>query len=598
MPCPLSVMRNHLNHDLGSRWGTISNLHGFMMRHFDTGFKSKWSGFWVPPYKFLDYYSIKVNGVWLNSNTVRGVEYGDGMVFHHEAGSLRVEETVSMPDSLPGFRIELEIFNTEQDRKAVHTIVEPAVDIRGKSQDVVESGYSIEKKDNRLTVARDGKKLMITSEEGIETRNEPYEKEHFPGERQVAMIPGQIVFRRELEGESRDSFSIEFTTSDASFGSIEASDTAFQNQSLGQTFQESVRSMENMVYDQSGKGLLAGHPWFQNYWARDTYWTLLGLIDAGHFELSHEILENFANREGFPNMIPLEDREPGPNADAAPLFVIAADKLERHWKTSEKIKKKQREAMKLLEHENGVVKHDPEGTWMDTLERAPAIEIQALWLEAAKIIGHGAEKELESGLREFETQKGVKDVLQENPARTINAAVPLMLGQFKEEKAYDYLEELNAEFSSRFGARTRAVTDPGYDSGGYHTGSVWGLTTGWASAANFRYGKNTHGKNFLEKMTQFLNRNQIGGLPEVVHAENGDLLGCGEQAWSAGMFAHVIDTYYLGIEVQESNVKINPSANANGKRLGKRIGDEKIDLKFEDGEVEVLNSPDIELIVW
>lgn len=591
-------MRNHLNHDLGNRWGVISNLHGFFMRHFDTGFKSKWSGFWVPPYKFMDYYSIKVNGVWLNHDTVRGVEYGDAMIFHHEAGSLKVEEKISMPDSLPGFRIDLEIVNTEKERKAVHTVVEPAVDIRGKSEDVVNEPYKVEKKDNRLTLARGKKKLAITSEEGIEVTGGEYEKEHFPGERQVAFIPGQLAFRRELGGESKETFSVEFTTSDASFGSIEPSDAQFQNPSLGQTFQESVRSMENMVYDQKGVGLIAGHPWFQNYWSRDTHWTLLGLIDAGHFEVGHDILENFAERKGFPNMVPLEDRQPGPTADAAPLFVIAADKLERHWKISEKIKKKQEKAMNLLEHDNGIVQHHPEGTWMDTLQRETAVDIQALWLEAAKITGHKAEKELESGLREFEKNNTVLDTLDENSARTINPAVPLMFGQFKEEKAYGYLEELNAEYSSRFGARTRSVTDPGYDSSGYHTGSVWGLTTGWAAAANFRYGKDKHGENFLEKMTQFLNRNQLGGLPEVVNAENGELMGCGEQAWSAGMFAHVVDTYYLGIEVQESNVKIHPSANANGKRLGKRIGDEKIDLKFENGEVEVLNSPDIELIVW
>jgi glycogen debranching enzyme len=138
------------------------------------------------------------------------------------------------------------------------------------------------------------------------------------------------------------------------------------------------------------------------------------------------------------------------------------------------------------------------------------------------------------------------------------------------------------------------VTDPGYNSSGYHTGSTWGLTTCWAAAANFQHGKTVEGLNFLENFSGFLDEGQPGALPEVVASENGENLGCIEQAWSAGMFVHVIDSYLLGIKVGEDEIKIEPCESYSGKRLNKRVGESYLDIKVEDGEAEILNNPDLE----
>ncbi|MFB6193054.1 MAG: amylo-alpha-1,6-glucosidase [Candidatus Nanohaloarchaea archaeon] len=583
-----------LDEELGDKNGVISNLHGFLNRHFDTGFKSKWSGYWSPPYKFMDYYAVKINGIWLNESTVKHVEYGDSMIFHHEAGSLEIVEKVSTPDRLPGFKIELELKNAEGDMKAAHVAVEPAVDIRSKSEDIGDGNYTVETGKERILVSRNDKKLMIRGK-GSEIEHREEKKTHYPdGEKQECFIPGQLLFKEEIEPGDKERVSLEFSTSEASFDSIESSRSEFQNFNLGQGFSAAVKSLENLVYDRKGKGLIAGHPWFQNYWARDTFWSLLGLIDAGQFELSHEILENYAEEDGFPNQISLEGDYNAPNADAPPLFVIVADYLERHWEISGKIESKIEEAFEELETGKGVVQHDSGGTWMDTLERPSAVEVQSLWLRAAELRDFEKEKEeLQKGLEKFLREEKVLDHMGENPALTINPAVALMFGQIDEE----YVEDINAEFSSRYGARTRSVVDPGYEASGYHTGSVWGLTTGWAAAANFENGKDVQGCNFLEKMNKFVMRNQVGGFPEVVDAENGQLLGCSEQAWSASMYIHAIDRYLLGIEVlSPEKVRIEPSSKAEGKRLQKRIGDEYLDLKFEDGEFKVLNDTNIEVI--
>ncbi|MFB6291881.1 MAG: amylo-alpha-1,6-glucosidase [Candidatus Nanohaloarchaea archaeon] len=590
-------MEYTLYENLSERKGVVSNLHGFLNRFADTGFKTKWSGYWVPPYKFLDYYGIKVNGIWLGPDSLDCTEYGEKFVFHHETDSLKITEVVEAPDSIPGFRVKLDITNKTGEKKAVQTVLEPGVDIRHKSEDIGPENYDIDEGTNRLTVGRDGRKLMISSPGNFDLKGEGYTKNHKPGERQRCHVPGQLVFRHEIEPGLTETVEAEFTTSGGSFQAIESRQQDFQHRNLGHVFNSSINSMENLVYDRNGLGMIAGHPWFQEYWARDTFWSLLGLIDAGYFEVAEEILENFTEKDRIDSLITLDDGDgmtDYPRFDGSPLFVKAVDKLDRHYAVNQELRQKAEEVMDKLELEDGVVQHHPKATWMDTLERGPAVDIQALWLAAAETLDRDA-GELESGLEKFKEDSYMKDHLGEDAAKTINPAVPLMFGQVEEKAGKRYLEKINAEFSSRYGARTRSMADPGYDSSGYHTGSVWGLTTAWAAAANFEYGNYQQGVNFLEKLGQFLDRDQLGALPELVDAETGDLLGCSEQAWSAGLFVHVIDSYLLGIDVRDDHVRVEPAGDISGIRTGKRIGDEEVDLRFEDGEVEVLGETGLDI---
>lgn len=588
-------MKYTLHENLSDRKGVISNTHGFLDRDLNTGFSTKWSGYWVPPYKFLDYFSFRINGIWLDETTLQAVEYGEEMTFHHETDSMIIHERIEAEKGFPGFKVYLEMENKTSERKAVQAVLETGVDIREKNKDVEKSHYDVEKDKERIIVSRNGKKLVIESENISEYEDGNYTKEHYPGEKQVCLVTEKPVFRKEIEGGEKKSLSVSFRTSEAAFSEIESVENHLDH-NLGRAFSSSIDSMENMIYSRNGNGIIAGHPWFQSYWARDTFWTLLGLIDAGYFEISEKLLENFAEKD-LPGKIDLEsgaerdlERE-----DTEPLFIIASEKLRKHHGITDLIRKGREKAMEQLEiDEKGVVKHSPDGTWMDTLEREKAVDIQSLWLEAAKIMSDSRKKNLRNGLERFEADNYLQDELGKD-TESINTSVPLMFGQIKQEKAKKELEKINGEFSSRYGARTSSITDPGYDPSGYHTGSVWGLTTCWAAAANFRYGKDKEGFNFLKKLNQFLDRDQPGALPEVVDAESGELLGTTEQAWSAGMFVHIIDSYLLGIKVKEDYVKIDPSENLNCTRKGKMIRGEKLDIEIDNGDVTVLNDPDLNL---
>lgn len=592
----IETMRYSLRENLAETSGTISNLHGFLHLFNDHGFRNKWTGYWAPPYKFLDYFSFKLNGLWLSADTLEATDYGEEFVFHHSIGSMDIDERVEAPDSLPGIRITLKARNRTDEPKAARVTFETGVDIRHKSQDLGPENYELDEGSKRLTVSGENGKLMLSSSQDFELEGEEYVKEHHPGEPQRCFVPGKLVFSEEVAPNSEMEIEIELTTSGGSFDSLESIDQEFDHEDLGRCFSYSIESVDNLTYDRNGKGVIAGHPWFQTYWARDSFWTLLGMIDAGQFELAGEILENYVEK-GFCSRISLEggcgDKK---RADTEPLFVMACDKLRRHHGLSEKLEKAAREVMEELELEKNVVAHRPGSTWMDTLDRSPAVDIQSLWLEAAEIEEVSSREKLRKGLEKFKTEEYMEDYLGEDAPRSINPAIPLMLGQLEQEDAEKYLERINAEFSSRYGARTRSMADPGYDSSGYHTGSSWGLTTMWAAAANLRYGNEKQGINLLKKMTQFLDRNQLGALPEVVDSESGELLGTPEQAWSAGLFIHVIDSYLLGIKVREDHVEIEP-ADISCKRLGKKIRGETLDLEIKDGEVHVLNNPDLDILM-
>ncbi|MFB6190070.1 MAG: amylo-alpha-1,6-glucosidase [Candidatus Nanohaloarchaea archaeon] len=589
-------MRYSLRENLSGTSGTVSNLHGFLHVFNDHGFRNKWTGYWSPPYKFLDYFSFRINGLWLSGDTLEATDYSDEFVFHHSTGSMEIDEKVEAPDSLPGIRITLQARNRADEPKAARVTFETGVDIRHMSQDIGPGSYELDEGNGRLTVSSENGKLMLSSDQDFEREGEDYVKEHHPGERQRCFVPGQLVFSEEVAPNSEMEIEIEITTSGGSFDSLESIDQELVHEDLGRCFNCSLDSVENLTYDRNGKGIIAGHPWFQTYWARDSFWTLLGMIDAGYFELAEEVLENFVDHHLSGRIFLDSDDDDFPRADTYPLFVMACDKLERHHGLTEKLEGAVEDAMDHLEHENGVVAHEPEATWMDTLERSPAVDIQSLWLEAAEIQGESSRERLRKGLKRFKTGDYMKDFLGEDAPRTINPAVPLMLGQLDEEEAENLLERINAEFSSRYGARTRSMVDPGYSSSGYHTGSSWGLTTMWAAAANLRYGNETQGLNLLEKMPQFLDRNQLGALPEAVDSESGELLGAPEQAWSAGLFIHVIDTYLLGIKVREDHVEIDP-ADISCERRGKKIRGETLDLEIENGEARVLNDPDLDILL-
>lgn len=572
----------------GGKIAAVSDLDSLIYRGLDTSYFSKWTGLWVPPFKYMDYHAYRVNGEWLSPDKVQNTHYGEGLRHRFKLQGLEVTEELSAGSDFTGMTSRLKIRNSSKGPTATRIGLEAGIDIREKSCDIGPEQYQIEK-DDSITVSAGQRSLTIDPNRSFESPGAPRTKEHEPGgERQRCIIPGEIGFNEEIDSGESFTVQVDFRTDQKSSDlSLQENRSAVKGY-LQEGFRAAQSSLKNLSYDRNGTGIIAGHPWFQSYWARDCFWTILGAIDAGYLDIAERTVENFARRD-IPGRIFLDgqDSDSFSREDTYPLFVIAAKKLSRHRKLSDTVKKSVEDAMNNLElDERGVVKHDSEGTWMDTLERSPAIDIQALWLEAARETDDTRKKKLKNGMELFAEEKYLADFIGDNVPRTVNASVPLMFGQIDQKFAERCLRTLNAEFSSLYGARTRSVTDPGYNSSGYHEGSVWGLTTGWAAAANLEYGNSRAGMNFLERLARSGDFDQPGGFPEVMDAESGTNLGCTEQAWSAGMLTYVMDSFLLGMEVEDRELSVNPNANITCKRK-KRVGDRYLTVEFKNGEAEI-----------
>jgi glycogen debranching enzyme len=171
-----------------------------------------------------------------------------------------------------------------------------------------------------------------------------------------------------------------------------------------------VASSENFVMKKDGLlGIFAGFPWFNNYWGRDTFISLPGiLLVKGKIKEAFEILDNFfkfqckdknSNHFGrIPNLI-LNDKDFSYNSiDSSGLFIREIYETFLYSNDYEKIIYFW-DAISLVINEvylkkkdsNNLLKHQPSETWMDTEldgkypysnRGCYAVEIQALWYTA------------------------------------------------------------------------------------------------------------------------------------------------------------------------------------------------------------------------
>jgi glycogen debranching enzyme len=166
--------------------------------------------------------------------------------------------------------------------------------------------------------------------------------------------------------------------------------------------------------------------------------------------------------------------------------------------------------------------------------------------------------------------------------RTANALVPIICGlDDHSNKILDNIE--SGAFTTRKGIRTRASSQPGFDPDGYHTGSVWSLTTGWAAAAEFLSGRTEKGWSYLKKLLEEIDQDALGCVGECWTGE-GKLTGCGLQLWGSAFVIRVVDEFMLGIRPDAPNnrIYVSPQLPKGISHVEReiRLGTKKIRLSF------------------
>lgn len=188
---------------------------------------------------------------------------------------------------------------------------------------------------------------------------------------------------------------------------FESSDTR-----LTRAIRWNILTLDQLITRQTGYGIYAGLPWFNDYWGRDLFISLPGAcLVTGQFEVARNILKDFARfqntDESSPNYGRVPNRlRPGEaiynTTDGSPRFVIALQEyVEYSGDTAiirelyPAVRRATEGVLKYWMDEKGYLTHDDADTWMDaridkpgapTEEKLPwsprgnrANDIQALW---------------------------------------------------------------------------------------------------------------------------------------------------------------------------------------------------------------------------
>ncbi len=339
------------------------------------------------------------------------------------------------------------------------------------------------------------------------------------------------------------------------------------------------------------------HHWFSD-WGRDTMIAMPGLtLATGRYEDARDILITFARYEKdglIPNVFPDGEGEPAYNTvDAALWYFEAVYSYYQYTKDLQFIREHLKPVMEniLLGYQNGTAfeikmqkdaliaagNEDTQLTWMDakagswvvTPRHGKAVEINALWYNALRVMAEIselcgedgssylklAEKVKKSFVKVFWNEKAhcLLDVVNEagpdakirpNQILAVSLSFPVLSG----EKAKSVVKTVYQMLYTALGLRTLNREDPQYRGiylgdiyardGAYHQGTVWTWILGRFITAYARVNRREPGlkkqlEGFFLPFEDHLRDACIGSISEIFDGDEPLVpRGCCAQAWS------------------------------------------------------------------
>ncbi len=346
-----------------------------------------------------------------------------------------------------------------------------------------------------------------------------------------------------------------------------------------------------------GRTVIAGYHWFTD-WGRDTMISLEGLtLTTGRFAEAGFILRTFAQyiQDGLiPNMFPEGEKSGLYHTADATLWYFHA--LERYVNATNDLPTLRAILPKLVgiidahlkgtrfqigvDPTDGLLKQGQEGyqlTWMDaklgdwvvTPRRGKAVEINALWYNAVRLMQEWAvhlddpeavnryrtlaEKIYESFNQRFwNEQRGyLFDVVDgdrgNDPACRPNQlfAISLTHPVLQRDRWSAVITAIEQQLLTPVGLRSLAPADPDYKptyhgdlrtrDAAYHQGTVWGWLIGPFIDAYLKLypDQRSEARKYLSGLIKHLDEACVGSISEVFDAESPfTARGCCAQAWS------------------------------------------------------------------
>jgi predicted glycogen debranching enzyme len=611
---------------MGDRSYFLASDRAFFHRFCNSGFRNKWTGFWADNLKLLEFFAVRVGDNWLSPDNCEKVRYdGSRAIHHYSDNGVQVKEIIFCPEGSASLVIEI------TSSKDAEIEIQLAANIRRREENLTSRKYSMTQGRNSLVIDNG---LGAFSADFISDNvriipGQEYKRHSPSGEAQSFFVPGKILMKGKsaviiltagkkkvvVENNYRNLFAQKW----ARYKNLTSGKMRSDSKALERCFSWSLVALELLKKKVgSVQCLYAGLPWFQQFWGRDVFWSLPAVIDSGNHVLAKEIIEYFSelSKKGkIPNFASLDETAYN-SIDATPLWIISLEHYVRHsgdMAFLKKISGKLEECIEFLFSRDSnmdyYVDHDEKEneTWMDTLNRKTnAVEVQALYFGAMRSAiyligllekeGDGRSVLIEKIVTrmDYVTNDFTKsfyadgfyfdriDGEKPDRTRTANALVPIICGlDDHSNKILDNIE--SGAFTTRKGIRTRASSQPGFDPDGYHTGSVWSLTTGWAAAAEFLSGRTEKGWSYLKKLLEEIDQDALGCVGECWTGE-GKLTGCGLQLWGSAFVIRVVDEFMLGIRPDAPNnrIYVSPQLPKGISHVEReiRLGTKKIRLSF------------------
>jgi len=295
------------------------------------------------------------------------------------------------------------------------------------------------------------------------------------------------------------------------------------------------------------------------------------------------------------------------SVDATPLFVIALHDYYK-WSGDENFVRYLYDnmvralgwCMEADRDSDGLIEHGPEGflidtQWMDSYFRGKSgVDVQAIFGHAfrcgAEIASEFGDDDLAEACmvrynelksliieRYWDEANGfLYDTIQPDGTlkkdMTVNAVIPVFFDIIEPDKAESILKWMESgEFTTSWGVRTRARSDPEYDGKSYQKGGVWPFVTGWVAYSEFSHG------NFKEGFLKTYQMTEMQRSSKLYFKE-----GCFIQAWSATIYLHTVVRGLLGIAPHApESVTICPYLTSDWDISVKRLAVGESLLSFE-----------------
>jgi len=389
------------------------------------------------------------------------------------------------------------------------------------------------------------------------------------------------------------------TPSDIYLQEVQRKKILLERADLPKKFDKLVLSTDNFVVKKdNNKSIIAGYHWFSD-WGRDTLISLPGItLITKRFDDGKNILLSFSKycRKGLiPNAFMDRDSKAVYNTVDASLWYIDRiyqymkytndlNFIDKVWEVLQSIIDNYRNGTDYNIHmdDDYLISHKEGLTWMDvkigdyypTPRSQKAVEIQALWYNALKIMSNFTEllnkKDIYSDLAEkvkgsfnkqFEQQYDVIDSkdLSFRPNQIFLVSLDFsMLDKDRKEKI---VNDVQKKLLTLFGLRTLTKDDSRYIGTyigdynkdiAYHNGTVWPWLLGPFIKAFIKI-KNYESiwreyafQNFLKPMFDIFGDNWDGSMYEIFDGDSPHLpRGCITQAWSV---AEILRSWVEDIE--------------------------------------------------